>query len=61
MELLRRRSLFPVLLIAYACSVKYTVTGQINCNAVGEASCVCDTPDGRIDLTPIANSDGTPR
>ena len=23
--------------------------------------CVCDHPDGRIDLRPIANKDGTPK
>ena len=27
----------------------------------GQPGCVCDHPDGRIDLTKIANNDGTPR
>ena len=56
-----RCSLLPVLLFAYVCCVKYTVTGQTTCNVVGQPSCICDTPDGRIDLTSIANNDGTPR
>ena len=34
----------------------------VKCKPVpGAKSCVCEHPDGIIDLTKIANSDGTPR
>lgn len=47
------------ILLLFLCA-KYGA-GQVTCRVEGKASCVCDTPDGRIDLTSIANKDGAPR
>lgn len=52
------RVFLTILLLTCACSV---AKSQSACSVPGQPSCVCDTPDGRIDLTSIANSDGTPK
>lgn len=35
--------------------------GGDQCKEAGSLGCVCRSPKGLIDLTPIANLDGTPR
>ncbi len=36
-------------------------TGALCPPVAGAPGCVCDHPDGRIDVRPLSNSDGTPR
>ncbi len=36
-------------------------TGTLCSRVDGAPGCVCDHPDGRIDVRPLSNSDGTPR
>lgn len=52
--------LLSLLVWSYCC---VCVIGQVPCTQrpSGTRSCVCQTDEGIIDLTTIANSDGTPR
>ena len=36
-------------------------TGKVCPPVAGAPGCVCDHPDGKIDVRPLANSDGTPK
>ena len=46
----------------FVCFCVVITRGQTPCSKIeGKPGCVCDTGDGIIDLTSIANNNGTPR
>lgn len=59
------RHLLCTTLLAVSCLqavivvVNGQATGTVCAPVAGAPGCVCDHPDGRIDVRPLSNSDGT--
>ncbi len=64
---MKSRQLLCKTLLAVGCLqmvivlVSGQATGTLCPPVAGQPGCVCNHPDGKIDITSLANSNGTPR